>query len=208
MKKDFKKFLDRLPDSEPVINKIKRTKNRIKYLFIPGVIFEEFGFKYIGPVDGNDIGQLINSLNRAKKISGPVIVHVKTKKGRGYKYAEQNPSAHHGVSAFDLKTGKPLKKSSLPTYSDVFGKTLIKLAENDKKIVAISAAMGNGTGLTEFNEKYPDRFFDVGIAEQHAVSFSGGLAKSGLIPVFADTPHFCKEHMMKLCRMYACRNFM
>lgn len=184
-KKDFKKFLDRLPDSEPVINKIKRTKNRIKYLFVPNVVFEEFGFKYIGPVDGNDIGQLINVLNRAKKINGPVLVHVKTKKGRGYKYAEQNPSQFHGVSAFDLRTGNALKKSTSPSYSDVFGKTLVKLAENDKKIVALTAAMGKGTGLSEFAEKYPDRFFDVGIAEQHAVSFSGGLAKGGLIPVFA-----------------------
>lgn len=202
-KKDFKKFLDRLPDSEPVINKIKRTKNRIKYLFIPGIIFEEFGFKYIGPVDGNDIGQLINSLNRAKKINGPVLVHVKTKKGRGYKYAENNPSAYHGVGAFDLKTGKSLKKSSLPTYSEVFGKTMIKLAENDKKIVAISAAMGSGTGLTEFSEKYPDRFFDVGIAEQHAVSFSGGLAKGGLKPVFAVYSTFLQraydEIMQDVC---------
>lgn len=183
-KRDVKKLLDRFPSSEPVVSTIKRTKNRIKYLFIPGVLFEEFGFKYIGPIDGNNIGGLINALNRAKKINGPVLVHVKTKKGKGYKYAEQNPSAFHGVGPFDLKTGKTAKKSS-PTYSDIFGSTIVKLAEKDQKIVAISAAMGDGTGLTQFIEKYPDRFFDVGIAEQHAVSFSGGLAKSGLIPVFA-----------------------
>lgn len=202
-KRDVKKLLDRIPSSEPVVSKIKRTKNRIKYLFIPGVLFEEFGFKYIGPVDGNDIGGLINVLNRAKKINGPVLVHVKTKKGKGYKYAEQNPSAFHGVGAFDLRTGKTAKKSFLPTYSDVFGKTIVRLAENDKKIVAISAAMGNGTGLTEFIGKYPDRFFDVGIAEQHAVSFSGGLAKSGLIPIFAVYSTFLQraydEIMQDVC---------
>ncbi|MPM73539.1 1-deoxy-D-xylulose-5-phosphate synthase [bioreactor metagenome] len=202
-KKDVKKLLDRFPDSEPVVDRIKRTKNRIKYLFIPGVMFEEFGFKYIGPVDGNNISELISVLNRAKKINGPVLVHVKTKKGRGYKYAEQNPSAYHGVGAFDLKTGKTINKSVLPTYSEVFGKTLVKLAESDKKIVAVSAAMGNGTGLTEFSEKYPDRFFDVGIAEQHAVSFSGGLAKSGFKPVFAVYSTFLQraydEIMQDVC---------
>ncbi len=202
-KNDVKKLLNRFPDSEKMVNKIKRTKNRIKYLFIPGVIFEELGFKYIGPVDGNNIESLIEVINRAKNIEGPVLIHVKTKKGKGYKYAENNPSAYHGVSAFDLSTGASTKKSNKPTYSDVFGKTMCLMADEDDKIVAVSAAMGNGTGLSKFISKHPSRFYDVGIAEQHAVSFSAALAKSGFRPVFAVYSTFLQraydEIMQDVC---------
>lgn len=202
-KNDVKKLLNRFPDSEKMVNKIKRTKNRIKYLFIPGVIFEELGFKYIGPVDGNNIESLIEVINRAKNIEGPVLIHVKTKKGKGYKYAENNPSAYHGVSAFDLSTGVSIKKSNKPTYSDVFGKTMCSMADEDDKIVAVSAAMGNGTGLSKFISKHPSRFYDVGIAEQHAVSFSAALAKSGFRPVFAVYSTFLQraydEIMQDVC---------
>ena len=202
-KNDVKKLLNRFPDSEKMVNKIKRTKNRIKYLFIPGVIFEEIGFKYIGPVDGNNIESLIEVINRAKNIEGPVLIHVKTKKGKGYKYAENNPSAYHGVSAFDLSTGASIKKSNKPTYSDVFGKTMCSMADEDDKIVAVSAAMGNGTGLSKFISKHPSRFYDVGIAEQHAVSFSAALAKSGFRPVFAVYSTFLQraydEIMQDVC---------
>ena len=202
-KNDVKKLLNRFPDSEKMVNKIKRTKNRIKYLFIPGVIFEELGFKYIGPVDGNNIESLIEVINRAKNIEGPVLIHVKTKKGKGYKYAENNPSAYHGVSAFDLSTGASIKKSNKPTYSDVFGKTMCSMADEDDKIVAVSAAMGNGTGLSKFISKHPSRFYDVGIAEQHAVSFSAALAKSGFRPVFAVYSTFLQraydEIMQDVC---------
>ena len=202
-KNDVKKLLNRFPDSEKMVNKIKRTKNRIKYLFIPGVIFEELGFKYIGPVDGNTIESLIEVINRAKNIEGPVLIHVKTKKGKGYKYAENNPSAYHGVSAFDLSTGASIKKSNKPTYSDVFGKTMCSMADEDDKIVAVSAAMGNGTGLSKFISKHPSRFYDVGIAEQHAVSFSAALAKSGFRPVFAVYSTFLQraydEIMQDVC---------
>ena len=202
-KNDVKKLLNRFPDSEKMVNKIKRTKNRIKYLFIPGVIFEELGFKYIGPVDGNNIESLIEVINRAKNIEGPVLIHVKTKKGKGYKYAENNPSAYHGVSAFDLSTGASIKKSNKPTYSDVFGKTMCSMADDDDKIVAVSAAMGNGTGLSKFILKHPSRFYDVGIAEQHAVSFSAALAKSGFRPVFAVYSTFLQraydEIMQDVC---------
>ena len=202
-KNDVKKLLNRFPDSEKMVNKIKRTKNRIKYLFIPGVIFEELGFKYIGPVDGNNIESLIEVINRAKNIEGPVLIHVKTKKGKGYKYAENNPSAYHGVSAFDLSTGASIKKSNKPTYSDVFGKTMCSMADDDDKIVAVSAAMGNGTGLSKFISKHPSRFYDVGIAEQHAVSFSAALAKSGFRPVFAVYSTFLQraydEIMQDVC---------
>ena len=202
-KNDVKKLLNRFPDSEKMVNKIKRTKNRIKYLFIPGVIFEELGFKYIGPVDGNNIESLIEVINRAKNIEGPVLIHVKTKKGKGYKYAENNPSAYHGVSAFDLSTGASIKKSNKPTYSDVFGKTMCSMADEDDKIVAVSAAMGNGTGLSKFISKHQSRFYDVGIAEQHAVSFSAALAKSGFRPVFAVYSTFLQraydEIMQDVC---------
>ena len=202
-KNDVKKLLNRFPDSEKMVNKIKRTKNRIKYLFIPGVIFEELGFKYIGPVDGNNIESLIEVINRAKNIEGPVLIHVKTKKGKGYKYAENNPSAYHGVSAFDLSTGASIKKSNKPTYSDVFGKTMCSMADEDDKIVVVSAAMGNGTGLSKFISKHPSRFYDVGIAEQHAVSFSAALAKSGFRPVFAVYSTFLQraydEIMQDVC---------
>lgn len=202
-KNDVKKLLNRFPDSEKMVNKIKKTKNRIKYLFIPGVIFEELGFKYIGPVDGNNIESLIEVINRAKNIEGPVLIHVKTKKGKGYKYAENNPSAYHGVSAFDLSTGASIKKSNKPTYSDVFGKTMCSMADEDDKIVAVSAAMGNGTGLSKFISKHPSRFYDVGIAEQHAVSFSAALAKSGFRPVFAVYSTFLQraydEIMQDVC---------
>lgn len=202
-KNDVKKLLNRFPDSEKMVNKIKRTKNRIKYLFIPGVIFEELGFKYIGPVDGNNIESLIEVINRAKNIEGPVLIHVKTKKGKGYKYAENNPSAYHGVSAFDLSTGASIKKSNKPTYSDVFGKTMCSMADEDDKIVAVSAAMGNGTGLSKFISKHPSRFYDVGIAEQHAVSFSAALAKNGFRPVFAVYSTFLQraydEIMQDVC---------
>ena len=202
-KDDVKKFLNRLPAGAPMVDTIKRTKKRIKYMFVQGVIFEELGFKYVGPVDGHNIQELISTIDRVKKIEGPVLVHVKTVKGKGYKYAENNPAEYHGVSPFDLKTGKPLKKSDIPSYSSVFGKTLEKLAEKDRKILAVSAAMCSGTGLAGFARKYPDRFFDVGIAEQHAVSFSAALAKGGFKPVFAVYSTFLQrgydEIMQDVC---------
>ena len=172
-------------------------------MFVPGVIFEEFGFKYIGPVDGHNLEELIENINRAKEISGPVILHVRTIKGKGYKFAERNPADYHGVNAFELRSGKTIKKSQLPSYSSLFGNTLEKLAENDKKIIAVSAAMCSGTGLNGFAKKYPDRFFDVGIAEQHAVSFSAAMAKSGYKPVFAVYSTFLQraddEIMQDVC---------
>lgn len=202
-KDGIKNFLNRIPAGAPMVDTIKRTKKRIKYMFVPGVIFEEFGFKYIGPVDGHNLEELIENINRAKEISGPVILHVRTIKGKGYKFAERNPADYHGVNAFELRSGKTIKKSQLPSYSSLFGNTLEKLAENDKKIIAVSAAMCSGTGLNGFAKKYPDRFFDVGIAEQHAVSFSAAMAKSGYKPVFAVYSTFLQraydEIMQDVC---------
>ena len=202
-KDDVKKFLNSLPAGAPMVDTIKRTKKRIKYMFVQGVIFEELGFKYVGPVDGHNIEELISTINRVKNINGPVLVHVRTKKGKGYKYAENNPAEYHGVSPFDIKTGKPSGKSALPSYSSVFGKALEKLAEKDRKIIAVSAAMCSSTGLAGFSKRFPERFFDVGIAEQHAVSFSAAFAKSGFKPVFAVYSTFLQraydEIMQDVC---------
>ena len=164
-----------------LVNIIGKTKNAIKQVMIPGMYFEEIGLKYLGPVDGHDIDSLEDILKKAKNFEEPVIIHVQTKKGKGYKPAEENPSKFHGVGSFDKETGKSLSQSGM-NYSKVFGNKLIKLAKNNKKIVAITAAMRDGVGMGEFAQKYPDRFFDVGIAEQHALTFAAGLAKEGMIP--------------------------
>ncbi len=157
-----------------------------KGLITPGVIFEELGFTYIGTIDGHDIKELENTLNKVKTIRGPVLIHVITQKGRGFKPAEENPTPFHGISPFDKITGTPIKKTSTkPSWSKAFGEALIELAERDNSIVAITPAMREGSGLTEFSKRFPDRFFDVGIAEQHASTFAGGLAKEGIKPVVA-----------------------
>ncbi len=170
----------------PVIGKclvglISTIKKGIKQLIIPGMYFEEIGFKYVGPIDGHNIEDLEYIFKEIKKINEPILVHVLTKKGKGYKPAEDNPDKFHGASPFDIETGKSLKKKK-KDYSAAFGEKLVKMAAKNEKIVAITAAMKDGTGLTEFGEKYPDRLFDVGIAEQHALTFAAGLAKEGLIP--------------------------
>lgn len=170
----------------PVIGKglvklISTIKKGIKQLIIPGMYFEEIGFKYLGPVDGHNIEDLEEMFRAAKRMNEPVLIHVLTKKGKGYKPAEENPDKFHGASAFDLKTGKSLKKKT-KDYSAVFGDKLCKMAAKNNKIVAITAAMKDGTGLSKFGEKFSNRLFDVGIAEQHALTFAAGLAKEGMIP--------------------------
>lgn len=155
-----------------------------KGLITSGVLFEELGFTYIGTIDGHNIKDLEDTLKKIKTIRGPILVHVITQKGKGFKPAEENPTPFHGISPFDKITGLPIKKaSSKPSWSKAFGEALIELAEKDKKIVAITPAMREGSGLTEFSKKFPDRFFDVGIAEQHASTFAGGLAREGIKPV-------------------------
>lgn len=167
-----------------IIKLTRRVKDMLKQLLLPNMYFEDIGFTYLGPVDGHNIEQLESLLKKAKEHQGPVLVHVITKKGKGYTIAEESPSKFHGISSFDIKTGEKLKKSS-KDYSKVFGETLVELAEKDEKIVAITAAMKDGTGLTKFAEKYPNRFFDVGIAEQHALCMTAGMAVAGLKPVIA-----------------------
>ncbi len=163
---------------------LRRIKTFFKDMFYSSNTFEHFGFTYLGPVDGHDIGMLIRALNRAKSIKRPVLVHVNTIKGKGYGPAEKNPSKFHGVAPFHKESGE-LKKESSDSFSSAFGNTLCKLAEKDEKICAITAAMTDGTGLREFSEKYKNRFFDVGIAEEHAMTFAAGLAAGGMKPVFA-----------------------
>ncbi len=170
----------------PMIKMAKGMEETIKRLFVPGMLFEELGFKYVGPVDGHDIDKLISVFEKYKDYNDPVLIHIKTRKGKGYKFAEKKPEFWHGVSPFDKKTGEPYpKQKKAPTYTSVFGKTMITLAEKNKDIVAITAAMPSGTGLTDFAKKFPDRFFDVGIAEQHAVTMAGGLAIRGKKPFVA-----------------------
>ncbi len=170
----------------PVIGKftvkvIKRLKRSLKQLIIPKMFFEDIGFKYLGPIDGHNIEDLEYILSRAKQLEEPVLIHVLTKKGKGYTPAEENPEQFHSAASFDIETGKS-KKEKKDDYSAVFGRKLVKLAEDNNKIVAITAAMQSGTGLKEFAKKYPKRYFDVGIAEQHALTFAAGLAKDGMIP--------------------------
>ena len=179
----IRKALEKAPKvGTKIIRVARRVKYSLKQLFLPNMFFEDLGFKYLGPVDGHDIERLEWILGLAKKEQGPVLIHAITKKGKGYKPAEENPDRFHATGSFEIETGKS-KKEKKKDYSAVFGEKLVKLANNNKKIVAITAAMTDGTGLKEFKEKYPNRFFDVGIAEQHAVSLAAGMAKEGLKPV-------------------------
>ncbi|NPB06553.1 MAG: 1-deoxy-D-xylulose-5-phosphate synthase [Aquificae bacterium] len=162
---------------------MKLTEEMLKGIISPGVLFEELGFNYIGPVDGHDLPSLETTLKNVKEIEGPVLVHVYTKKGKGYRPAEENPVKWHGVAPYKIESGEIIKKSAPPTWTSVFGKAVVELAEKDEKIVVITPAMTEGSGLSEFAKRFPERFFDVGIAEQHACTFAAGLAAEGLRPV-------------------------
>ena len=178
-----KKIIKRVPVvGAPFVKFVQKAKRSIKQFIIPKMYFEDIGFRYLGPVDGHDIEKLESLLKISKELDGPVLIHVLTKKGKGYKPAEENPDKFHSTSAFEIETGKTLKEKQTD-YSKIFGNKLIKLAEENNRIVAITASMKDGTGLTEFQKKFPDRFFDVGIAEQHAIGFAAGLASNGMIPV-------------------------
>ncbi|MBI5188096.1 MAG: 1-deoxy-D-xylulose-5-phosphate synthase [Nitrospirae bacterium] len=184
-KRETKSFLEAIPKlGGPAAKIAQKTEEMLKGLFLPGIIFEELGFNYIGPIDGHNIEVLIATLKRIKTSSSPTLIHVITKKGKGYAFSEKNPSAFHGIGPFKLETGSPISGGGL-TYSEVFGNILTELAAKDDRIVAITAAMKEGTGLEQFAERYPDRFYDVGIAEPHAVTFAAGLATQGLKPVVA-----------------------
>lgn len=186
------------------LNSIKLV-NRFKVMLFPGMLFEEMGFTYIGPIDGHNINSLIDILSNVKGLKGPVLLHVVTKKGKGYKPAEDNPTKFHGVGPFDIATGKSVQTKKI-TYTEVFSKALVKIAKKDKRIVAVTAAMPDGTGIKEFAEEFPDRFFDVGIAEGHAVTFSAGLAANGLKPVCAIYSTFMQRSLDNIIHDIALQN--
>lgn len=168
-----------------LVKKVRCSKESIKRLIIPGMLFEDMGITYLGPIDGHNIQDILDMLCRAYMVKGPVLVHVITKKGKGYRIAEKYPSVFHGVNPFRVETGKTISKKGGLSYTDVFSNKLLQLAKENKRITAITAAMPSGTGLSAFKEKYPRRFIDVGIAEEHAVTFAAGMAKAGMIPVVA-----------------------
>ena len=189
----IKRFFNKVPlIGKPIVTLAHNIKRSIKQMVIPNMYFEDIGFTYLGPVDGHNIEELEKILERSKHLEGPVLIHVISKKGKGYKFAEETPDKFHGISSFDIKTGEVVSKSK-KDYSKVFGDKLIELAQKDDKIVAVTAAMKDGTGLKEFANEYPNRFFDVGIAEQHAVGMIAGMATAGLKPVFAVYSSFLQR---------------
>ncbi len=194
LKENVKDKLSQIPGlGNEMVSGIKKTKSKIKKFFIPGMHYEDMGITYLGPIDGHDINRLIKAFKTAKRVKHGVLVHVVTKKGKGYKYAEKNPGNYHGVNPFDIKTGKSIKKSPGKTFTKAFSEKMLELGRDDKKIVGISAAMPDGTGLSDFAKLYPDRFFDVGIAEEHAVTFAAGMAAGGMKPVVAIYSSFLQR---------------
>ena len=192
-KEDIDNFLNRMPNfSKKARRAITKLKDTIKYLVTPGVFFEQLGYKYYGPVDGHNLEELSKALVAAKKIKGPVLIHVNTQKGKGYSFAEERPDRFHGIAPFEIETGETFG-SNEPDYSAVFGEALVAQAAENDRIVAISAAMTKGTGLYKFSQEFPQRFFDVGIAEQHAVTSAAGMAINGMIPVVAVYSSFLQR---------------
>ncbi len=194
LKENVKHSLSQIPGvGKKMVQKIHNAKSGLKQLFVPGMLFEEMGLIYLGPVDGSNIAEMRKTFNEAKRVDGPVLVHVLTKKGAGYLPAERHPARFHGTEPFEIETGIPSNKHKKANYTDVFSTVMLKLAERNPKVVAITAAMTDGTGLKRFHLNYPERFFDVGIAEEHAVTFAAGMAKMGLIPVFAVYSSFLQR---------------
>ena len=194
LKSEVKKTLNKVPGIGPVmVQRIHKTKDSIKQLMIPGMFFEDMGIKYLGPVNGHDCGRMIQVFQEAKKVNGPVLVHVQTEKGRGYEPARKHPARFHGTSAFNLEHGIPLKTGGKANYTDIFSTVMLKLADRVPNLVALTAAMPDGTGLKRFRNRFPQRFFDVGIAEEHAVTCAAGMALGGMIPVVAIYSSFLQR---------------
>lgn len=194
LKSEVKKTLNKVPGIGPaMVQRIHKTKDSIKQLMIPGMFFEDMGIKYLGPVNGHDCGRMIQVFQEAKKVNGPVLVHVQTEKGRGYEPARKHPARFHGTSAFNLEHGIPLKTGGKANYTDIFSTVMLKLADRVPNLVALTAAMPDGTGLKRFRNRFPQRFFDVGIAEEHAVTCAAGMALGGMIPVVAIYSSFLQR---------------
>lgn len=194
IKKGVEGTLKKIPGKgDRIISQLRKTKSGIKQLFVPGMFFEDMGITYLGPVDGHDVRKLVKVLNEAKRVDHAVLIHVITKKGKGYEPAEENPSRFHGTGPFDIETGEPALGTGKDSYTKVFSKVLADIAQKDEKVVAITAAMADGTGLSTFKKYFPRRFFDVGIAEEHAMTFAAGLAAGGMKPVFAVYSSFLQR---------------
>ena len=194
LKSGVQRTLEKIPGAgDKIVRSIKRTKHSIKQLLVPGMLFENLGITYLGPVDGHNTNALIRIINEAKNIDHAVLIHVVTKKGKGYGPAMENPSLFHGIGPFNPRTGLPVAPATGKTYTEVFSDALVREAEKDEKIIAITAAMADGTGLVKFQEQFPRRFFDVGIAEEHAVTFAAGLAVGGLRPFVAIYSSFLQR---------------
>lgn len=207
LKKSLEKAIRKIPSGgDQIMNHLRKTKSSIKQLFVPGMFFEDMGITYLGPVDGHNIKELVRAFHEAKKVQGPVLLHVLTKKGKGYLPAEEEPSRFHGTEPFDIRTGKPLKKKEKDTYTDVFAKVMYEMGAKEPSLVALTAAMEDGTGLAPFHRKYKERFFDVGIAEGHAVTFAAGLAAGGLKPVFAVYSSFLQRGFDQIIHDVALQN--
>ena len=193
LKKSIAEALLGTRHGDNVVSGIRKAKNSVKQLVIPGMLFEDMGLTYLGPVDGHDIEAMVRVIQEAKRVKGGVVVHVNTQKGKGFAPAERHPARFHGAEPFDIETGLPTKAKSKANYTDIFSTVMCKLGQRDEKVVAITAAMPDGTGLKRFRNMYPDRFFDVGIAEEHAVTFAAGLAAGGLKPVVAVYSSFLQR---------------
>lgn len=194
IKDRVKNTISKIPGcGDNIVGRIHKTKSSIKQAIVPGMVFEDMGITYLGPVDGHDINRLVRIINMAKRVKHAVIIHVHTTKGKGYKYAENNPCYYHGVDPFDVSDGKCTDSEKVRNYSDVFSSAVCKMAENDEKVVAITAAMSEGCGLVRFEKKFRDRFFDVGIAEEHAVTFAAGMAAEGYKPFVAIYSSFLQR---------------
>ena len=194
IKRDVEVILKNIPSiGERVAHTAERVKNSLKYLMVPGMLFEDLGYTYIGPVDGHQLPLLVDIFQKAKSINGPVVIHTVTKKGLGYEPAERNAGKFHGIAPFCVETGEVCTTNNTPTYTQVFGDALVELAHENKSITAITAAMPDGTGLRSFADQFPDRFFDVGIAEQHAMTLAAGMAAQGASPVVAVYSTFAQR---------------
>lgn len=207
IKKETKSFLERIPSvGESVLKIAQKAEETVKGFIVPGILFEELGFQYVGPVDGHRIDLMVETFKRFKDFPGPVLVHTITKKGKGYEPAEKSPGIFHGIGPFDIETGE-LRSSGKKSYSEIFGNFLVRFAKDDPRIVAITAAMTEGTGLGEFVNNFPKRFYDVGIAEPHAATFAAGLATQGLKPVVAIYSTFLQRSYDEIIHDVCLQNF-
>lgn len=206
-KEEMENLFKKIPTIGPTVFKaMERIKDSFKYLVVPGMLFEELGFTYLGPINGHNIAEMQTVLKRAKQTQGPILVHILTQKGKGYRPAEENPDRFHGTGPFEITTGGALSKSPGKSYTEIFGKTLCDLAKDNKKVLAVTAAMPTGTGLDKFARLFPERFFDVGIAEQHAVTMSAGLATEGFKPVVAVYSTFLQRAYDQILHDVALQN--